>query len=87
MPRTITKATDQVEQVAPENARVAGLSPLHAAPYGNERELLAQFAVAMLREGCGTFDPDDPHGALRNRCKDALKRAKIMLEEFKNFNL
>ena len=51
----------------------------------DDKDLLSRFAIAMLAPNTGQFDVDNP--ALRQRCKDALARARVMLEEFKNFNL
>ena len=53
--------------------------------WSKDRELLAQFATGLLRDGTGAYDADDV--ALRNRVKDAFNRARVMLEEFKKFNI
>jgi hypothetical protein len=50
-----------------------------------DKALIAQFAVGLLRDGTGSYDADDV--ALRNRTKDALNRARVMLEEFKKFEV
>lgn len=50
-----------------------------------DRALIAQFATGLLRDGTGAYDADDV--ALRNRIKDAFNRARVMLEEFKKFNI
>ena len=50
-----------------------------------DRALIAQFATGLLRDGTGSYDADDV--ALRNRVKDAFNRARVMLEEFKKFEV
>lgn len=57
--------------------------PVKESP--EDRALIAQFAVGLLRDGTGAYDADDV--ALRNRTKDALNRARVMLEEFKKFEV
>ncbi|MNR47273.1 hypothetical protein D3C85_1663560 [compost metagenome] len=87
--RTDAVPTDKalVQDLEDGSARALGISPLIAAPYGRDRdrELIAQFAVGLLRDGTGSYDADDV--ALRNRTKDALNRARVMLEEFKKFEV
>lgn len=74
--------------VASEDGTLAEVVPLVVITPTQDKEdraLIAQFAVGLLRDGTGSYDADDV--ALRNRTKDALNRARVMLEEFKKFEV
>lgn len=76
MPRATTK------KAAPTPA-VADVEPVLAAdkPVIDETALLAQFASTLLRTSTGLYLSDEE--GLRQRVRDAIGRARVMLDEFK----
>jgi hypothetical protein len=79
----------KVEVVQLSTAAIQALAKqeqdIAAAIAAEDRSLIAQFATGLLRDGTGAYDADDI--ALRNRVKDAFNRARVMLEEFKKFEV